>query len=103
MLGGLKFKHILRSCDMIIYLLQTFPVVYALMSNRSTVLYNKLFEFLIDNFGLHPRSIMCDFETALQSSLEHSLPQATLKGCLFHYMQVCGCCRTWQGESAHVN
>lgn len=68
--------------------LQTFPVVYALMSKKTTTLYQHLFNYLKEAFNWSPSNAMTDFECALQGALKKTFTGIQISGCLFHYTQV---------------
>ena len=72
---------------------QTYPLVYALLPDRQTTTYVRLFENLkthihrIFNRVLDPVSVQTDFEMAAIRAVEQSFPNADIKGCMFHYTQ----------------
>ena len=63
------------------------PCVYALMTNKREVTYNKLFKNLIEiEPDLNPSHIMVDFEKASLNALEENFI-AVVSGCFFHLSQ----------------
>ena len=72
---------------------QTYPLVYALLPDRQTTTYVRLFENLkphvhrIFNRVLDPVCVQTDFEMAAIRAVEQSFPNADIKGCMFHYTQ----------------
>jgi hypothetical protein len=62
------------------------PMIYCVMPNKSTEMYNKCLD-QITNFGLAPDIIITDFERAEINSLNRSFPNAQVHGCFFHYAQ----------------
>lgn len=67
---------------------QCVPHVYALLPNKTTDTYRRLFEQLkVLCPNLRPQSIMCDFEVAAMNAFEEAFPTAALHGCLFHMSQ----------------
>jgi hypothetical protein len=68
------------------------PVVFALLPNKTVHTYNKLFEHInieCSKFGLtlNPIKIVVDFENGIHLAIQHSFPQAQIKGCFFHLKQ----------------
>ena len=72
---------------------QTYPLVYALLPDRQTTTYVRLFENLkthvhrLFNRVLDPVCVQTDFEMAAIRAVEQSFPNADIKGCMFHYTQ----------------
>lgn len=67
---------------------EVFPVVYALLSERTEQSYQQLFqEILTLNAGLDPLSIVFDFELAAIRAFQNTFPTATVTGCMFHLGQ----------------
>jgi hypothetical protein len=68
----------------------SFPLVYALLPNKSTSSYTYVLETLCSQsrgFILHPDMIIMDFEKAEMNAAEIVFPQAQLQACHFHYTQ----------------
>lgn len=63
------------------------PVIFALMTSKTRILYDSVLLKCKSLFPVNPERIICDFETALQSSLQMHWPDALLQGCYFHYTQ----------------
>lgn len=64
------------------------PLIYALLPNKTAETYKKLFTALTTlKENLHPETYMADFEKAALYSFSQSFPNATLRGCFFHFMQ----------------
>jgi len=79
------FQNLL--CDSIkksIYF-QLFPCVFVLMTRRTRLAYSSLFTYLKTTFNLNPPVIMSDFERALMAAGRMIYPDATMRGCYFHY------------------
>ena len=72
---------------------QTYPLVYALLPDRQTTTYVRLFENLkthvhrLFNRVLDPVCVQTDFEMAAIRAVEQSVPNADIKGYMFHYTQ----------------
>ena len=63
------------------------PLAYGLLPGRTNSLYTALFEAL-DRFGpYNPKSVLCDYEIGLHNAVTNTWPNATLRGCHFHYTQ----------------
>jgi hypothetical protein len=73
-----------------ISLFQSFPVLFALMTRKSTDAYKLLFQFVrrVLAPGMSPARIMCDFESALMKAFRETFPGVELRGCWFHYANV---------------
>lgn len=71
---------------------EVFPLVYAITTRQNQATYVKIIEVLKERteaFGLSfsPRFVSCDFEKATLNAIESELPQAEIRGCLFHFSQ----------------
>lgn len=69
------------------------PLVFVLMSNKSELLYRRLFDLftdLCDDYGLSlaPRYVLTDFESAIIAAVRVKFPSAEHKGCFFHLAQI---------------
>jgi hypothetical protein len=69
------------------------PVVYILMSNKTTILYISVFESLKNEctrsgLTFHPQTVMTDFESGIIPAIQQCFPWAQHKGCHFHFSQV---------------
>lgn len=71
-------------------LCQSFPVVYAMMSNKTAATYKMLLQYVKSELapGWDPEEFMTDFEKGLRKAIREVFPNATLNGCYFHYTQV---------------
>ena len=69
------------------------PLVYVLMPDRKTEIYDHVFKTLIDKctelFGvrLKPSLIKIDFEQVVLKSLQKHFPESKISGCNFHFNQ----------------
>lgn len=62
------------------------PVLYALLTNKKQSTYNLLFTLIkksIPNWD--PKKFTVDFEAAVMSTLEEKFPEASIKGCYYHF------------------
>lgn len=67
---------------------QTFPFVFALMSNKKQKAYEHLLQFIDSNiFKFEAKSFTTDFEKSMRNAILSVFPQARLKGCWFHFCQ----------------
>lgn len=66
-----------------------FPVLFALLPNKSARTYARLFEMIHTTWpDLNPNVINCDFETALHQALRNGpFQNARIQGCFFHLVQ----------------
>lgn len=70
-------------------MLNTVPIVWALMTNRRKVDYVTLFHHLDTTFpNLKPISVSCDFELAMRAAILEVWLLAIIIGCYFRYSQV---------------
>lgn len=66
----------------------TVPTVFALLSNRTQIIYEKLFSALKHlKPELSPKTIMTDFERASLKAISSVFPEARQTGCFFHFKQ----------------
>jgi MULE transposase domain len=64
------------------------PGLYALLPNKQQATYTRLFAAVKNlQHGLHPQTIMTDFELAAINSFCAEFPQARQRGCFFHFNQ----------------
>lgn len=62
------------------------PVIYVLMSGKSTSLYEEVFKYIEEKiFQLKPSRFMADFEAGLRKAIKSIYPDATLHGCWYHF------------------
>ena len=62
------------------------PVVFACCEGKSQEGYHRLFTYTnTKNISLNPSSILIDFEQATINAINDVFPQASVKGCHFHY------------------
>ncbi|XP_051163107.1 uncharacterized protein LOC127282712 [Leptopilina boulardi] len=67
---------------------KSFPIIWVLMSRKTTEAYRSVFRKLKDmipEFQIH--EAMTDYEVALQSALREEFPGIIVHGCHFHYCQ----------------
>jgi hypothetical protein len=57
------------------------------MSSKSQASYVAVLRFLRNLVPDRQRTVITDFERALQNAIRDQYPSATLKGCWFHYCQ----------------
>ena len=70
-------------------LFQVIPLVRILMRRRTTASYRAALEMLkVVAPRFRPDQIVTDYEGAEQRALQEAFPNATLHGCLFHYVKV---------------
>lgn len=56
------------------------------MSRRTAECYESVFEYIERNvFELAPAEFITDFESGMRSAINKFYPEATLRGCWFHY------------------
>jgi hypothetical protein len=66
------------------------PVGFALLPNKDTRTYRKLWDIIISHVKFEPglpERIVTDFELAAANTLKEIFPQAHISGCLFHLKQ----------------
>lgn len=62
-----------------------FPVLYALLMNKSQTTYQRLFDMIKQLWpAFSPTSISVDFEKASINALQICFPEADVWGCFFH-------------------
>ena len=71
---------------------QLFPLVFALLPNKTQRTYTIFFTLLKDtiaerDFVLNPETVMLDFEVAARNAVTEVFPMSTLLGCFFHFTQ----------------
>ena len=71
---------------------QSFPLVYALLPNKQCQTYSRAFLLLKDaalslGITLDPDMLMSDFELALIQATALNFPNASHKGCYYHFKQ----------------
>lgn len=61
------------------------------MTVKSQAIFAALFAYLREQLSAYilPNIIMSEFDTAMQSALSFTFPEATIKGSWFHYTEVC--------------
>ncbi|XP_030745753.1 uncharacterized protein LOC115874674 [Sitophilus oryzae] len=65
-----------------------FPIFHIFMERRTRPLYDAIFTYLSGTFdGFRNKTIITDYESALVASLRALYPDASLKGCFFHFCQ----------------
>lgn len=68
---------------------QCCAVAYALMTRRTSAAYIAVLREVRDHLGLTPGNVMSDYEAPLQSAIRVIFPDAQMRGCWFHFTQVC--------------
>jgi len=67
---------------------RTYPCVYALLSGRAEVIYQRFLASLLTlTNGLNPISVVTDFEMAAMNAIRVQFPNVILNGCMFHFGQ----------------
>ncbi|XP_030745880.1 uncharacterized protein LOC115874745 [Sitophilus oryzae] len=65
-----------------------FPIVHIFMERKTKRLYDAVFAYLLTTFpNFVNETVITDYEVALIDSLRASYPQASLRGCFFHFCQ----------------
>lgn len=81
----LNFQSIYNSNNAVF---QVYPIIYCLMQYRTTVSYTALFRILRETIlggEIQIGTVMTDYEKPLRRAIEESFPEASMKGCWFHY------------------
>ena len=70
---------------------QVFPMIYVFLPNKQQNSYNHAYMLLKDaaldvGLTLDPLSLMCDFELAIIQALLLNFPNASHRGCYYHFM-----------------
>ena len=86
------FKHCPRTFQQILTIHglrndRCLPFIFALLPNKAESTYNALFDVLHDLKQLNPQSVMSDYEKGLRNAVQCKFPNATIRGCLFHFNQ----------------
>ncbi|XP_021368928.1 uncharacterized protein LOC110460379 [Mizuhopecten yessoensis] len=73
-----------------------YPLIFAFLPDKCQITYQRLFEIVKtaaanNNTPLNPTTTFLDFESSARNAAETVFPQASIKGCLFHY-----CNRIWR-------
>lgn len=56
------------------------------MTRKTAICYKRVFQFIEENiFALKPNEIMTDFEGGMRKAINSVYPDATLRGCWFHF------------------
>ena len=71
----------------VIVLGKTFPLAFALLSNKCQDSYSSVMTFLKINHNLNPNIIISDFEQSIVRAFQMNFPLAKLRYCIFHYGQ----------------
>lgn len=70
--------------------MQSIPICYVLMESKTQEAYIKvLHRFKIIFSTVQPLVIITDYERGLRNAFSLTYPEAELKPCWFHYVQVC--------------
>lgn len=66
--------------------LNIIPVIYVLMSNKTTESYKIMFNIIKSQLpGFKPAHFMTDYEAASMKAIQEVFPQAVIKGCFYHF------------------
>ncbi len=85
------FKQILTIHGM--YKDRVIPFVFGILQSKDTALYREMLSqvarhvHLISGRPFNPTRFICDFEMSLRNAIEAEFPNASVKGCYFHYCQ----------------
>ncbi|XP_016660420.1 uncharacterized protein LOC107883927 [Acyrthosiphon pisum] len=73
----------------IIYKNISFPMVYALLTGKTEIIYKELFQYVRNVLPLQydKLTIITDYEISQINSIELVFPESTHQGCYFHYCQ----------------
>ncbi len=68
------------------------PVVYCLLPDKTTATYNNMFrhihnECVARGLQLDPATFLTDFESGIMPAIAAEFPNATHRGCYFHFTQ----------------
>lgn len=63
------------------------PLLYILLPNKSESTYRRFFLILRDQFKVNITVYKCDFELAAINAVKYIYPQATIKGCYYHFVK----------------
>ncbi|PIC24529.1 hypothetical protein B9Z55_017834 [Caenorhabditis nigoni] len=67
------------------------PVVFSLLSDKQTSTYETVLKIVLASHPSlsqwEPKTVICDFETALKNAFESQFPRSNVQGCLFHLVQ----------------
>ena len=63
------------------------PCVFILMTAKTRLLYDESFKIVKTRTRTQSKTIVTDFEVALQHSLHFIIEDAVLQGCFFHFSQ----------------
>lgn len=67
---------------------QTYPIVWVLMTRRTTAAYVNALEYVNENLlPLEGEGIVLDFEKAMRAALKIVAPNLPAHGCFFHHVQ----------------
>ena len=68
---------------------QLLPLVYCLLTNKTTATYTAVFSLIKESLPLPPRLIhfRSDYENATMNAMINVFPHVKLEGCLFHFSQ----------------
>lgn len=83
------------------FLLKTFPLVFIVMSKRTTVAYKAALQYVHEHLiSLNGRGFIIDFEKAMRLALIQIVPGINVLGCWFHY---CQCLRRKMASLKNLN
>lgn len=72
------------------------PLAFGVLPGKTQTLYTNLFREVADWADIDPQTILCDFEQGLQNAVKTIWPQATIRGCYFHFTQA-----LWRNLQTH--
>lgn len=75
--------------DCFFYFVQAFPFAFILMSRKTQIAYEDVFEYISEHiFPLSSsQSFTSDYEMAMRNALRKLYPEAKMVACYFHYTQ----------------
>ncbi|CAF3401466.1 unnamed protein product [Rotaria socialis] len=63
------------------------PLVYCMAAGTAEVLYNEVFNVILQHLSGRPKTITIGFEKAVENVIGRSLPTTSISGCFFHFKQ----------------
>lgn len=73
--------------NILIYYFKIFPVIFAVMTNKTTKLYRKIFQYIKNKLKINAVKIVADYEFSLRKAAKQVWCKAKIIGCWFHYVQ----------------
>lgn len=82
------FRASILNLRTVIVLEQTYPIVWILMTHRTTDAYAAALQYVNDNiFEINGSGIIIDFEKAMRAGIKRVSPNIRILGCWFHFAQ----------------